>query len=55
MALVARSFNDRGVALPQPRQSNPLLSVEDGIGTVSIDGPILRKPDVFARVLMGAT
>jgi len=55
MALVARSFNDRGAALPQPRQSNPLLSVEDGIGTVSIDGPILRKPDVFARVLMGAT
>ncbi len=55
MALVARSFNDRGAQLPQPRQSNPLLSVEDGIGTVSIDGPILRKPDVFARVLMGAT
>ena len=38
-----------------PRQSNPLLSVEDGIGTVSIDGPILRKPDIFARVLLGAT
>ena len=55
MALVARLFNDRGATLPQPRQSNPLLNVEDGIGTVSIDGPILRKPDVFARVLLGAT
>ena len=32
-----------------------MLSVEDGVGTVSIDGPILRKPDLFARVLLGAT
>ncbi len=55
MVAASRSFNDRGIALPQPRQSNPLLSVEDGIGTVSIEGPILRKPDVFARVLLGAT
>ena len=55
MAAASRSFLDRGAALPQPGQSSPLLSVEDGIGTVSIEGPILRKPDIFARVLMGAT
>jgi ClpP class serine protease len=55
MALAARAFNERGNPLPQPAQTNPLLSVEDGIGTVSIEGPILRKPDIFARVLMGAT
>jgi signal peptide peptidase SppA len=55
MVAATRSFLDRGAALPQPGQSSPLLSVEDGIGTVSIDGPILRKPDVFSRVLLGAT
>jgi signal peptide peptidase SppA len=55
MASASRSFLDRGVALPQPRQSNPLLNVEDGVGVVAIDGPILRKPDVFDRVLLGAT
>jgi len=55
MAAAVSLFRERGGALPQAAQSNPLLSVEDGIGTVSIDGPILRKPDVFARVLMGAT
>jgi len=55
MVAAFRSFNDRGAALPKTLQSNPLLSVEDGIGTVFIEGPILRKPDIFARVLMGAT
>ena len=55
MAAASRSFLERGAVLPQPRQSSPLLSVEDGIGVVAIDGPILRKPDIFARVLMGAT
>jgi signal peptide peptidase SppA len=55
MALAVRSFRDRGTALPKPDQSNQLLSVEDGIGTVAIEGPILRKPSLFARVLMGAS
>ena len=55
MAAASRSFLDRGATLPQSFQSSPLLSVEDGIGTVSIEGPILRKPDVFDRVLLGAT
>ena len=55
MAAASRSFLDRGVALPQANQTSPLLSVEDGIGVVAIDGPILRKPDVFARVLFRAT
>ena len=39
MAAASRSFLDRGAALPQPGQSSPLLSVEDGIGVVAIDGP----------------
>jgi signal peptide peptidase SppA len=54
MALAARAFNERGGQLPQSRPQSPLLTVEDGIGTVSIEGPILRKPGLFARVLMGA-
>jgi signal peptide peptidase SppA len=53
MAAASRSY--RGGALPQPDSSNPLLSVEDGIATISIEGPILRKPGLFARVMMGAT
>ena len=45
----------RGGPLKQPDSSNPLLSVEDGVATISIEGPILRKPGLFARVIMGAT
>ena len=55
MAAAVSLFRERGGALPQSAPSNPLLNVEDGIGTVSIEGPMLRKPDIFARVLMGAT
>jgi signal peptide peptidase SppA len=55
MALAVSAFNDRGNPLPPPRPQSPLLTVEGGIGSVSIEGPILRKPDLFARVLMGAT
>lgn len=42
-------------ALPQPRQSSPLLSVEDGIRVVAIDGPFLPKPDIIARDKFRAT
>ncbi len=37
------------------KPNSPLLQVEDGIASVSIEGPILRKPDLFARIFMGAT
>ncbi|MBN8459426.1 MAG: S49 family peptidase [Verrucomicrobia bacterium] len=55
MAFAVRAFDGRGGPLPQPRPQSPLLTVRDGIGTVSIEGPVIRKPDLFARVLMGAT
>ena len=55
MALAVRAFHDRGGFLPAPKPNSQLLSTEDGVGVVSIEGPILRKPDLFARVLMGAT
>ena len=55
MAATAQAFQARGGALLDSRREAPLLTVEDGIGTVSIEGPILRKPDPFARILFGAT
>lgn len=55
MAASLRSFVDRGGSLPNQPPSSQLLSVEDGIGVVAIEGPILRKPDLFARMFFGAT
>ena len=55
MAAAARGVVDRGGFLPKQASDNPLLSVEDGIGVVAIEGPILRKPDLFARIFFGAT
>jgi capsid assembly protease len=52
LALSAAAWPNRSAAPAPP--SSPLLSVENGIGVLAIDGPILRKPDVFARVFMGA-
>lgn len=42
-------------ASTMPKSGDPLLQVEDGIGKIAIEGPILRKPDIFARIFMGAT
>jgi signal peptide peptidase SppA len=50
-----RGLVDRGGFLPKQAAESPLLSIEDGIGVVAIEGPILRKPDLFARIFFGAT
>jgi signal peptide peptidase SppA len=55
MAASLRGLVDRGGMLPKLASESPLLSVEDGIGVVAIEGPILRKPDLFARIFFGAT
>ena len=55
MAASLRGLVDRGGFLPKQESDSPLLSVEDGIGVVAIEGPILRKPDLFARISFGAT
>ena len=55
MAASLRSLVDRGGSLPNHQPASSLLSVEDGVGVVAIEGPILRKPDLFARVFFGAT
>jgi signal peptide peptidase SppA len=55
MAASLRSLVDKGGFMPRQASESSLLSVEDGIGVVAIEGPILRKPDLFARVFFGAT
>lgn len=53
--MAADSFRASGNPLMASPPASPLLTVEDGIGVIAIDGPILRKPDLFARVIFGAT
>ncbi len=55
MAASLRGLVDRGGFLPKQAAESQLLSIEDGIGVVAIEGPILRKPDLFARIFFGAT
>jgi signal peptide peptidase SppA len=55
MAAALRGLVDRGGMLPKQASESSLLSVEEGIGVVAIEGPILRKPDLFARIFFGAT
>jgi len=55
MASSLRGLVDRGGMLPKQASENPLLAVEDGVGVIAIEGPILRKPDLFARIFFGAT
>jgi hypothetical protein len=55
IALCLRAFRERGGPLQEPAAQSPLVSVGNGIATVSIEGPIIRKPDILARVLLGAT
>lgn len=55
MAMAADAFQARGGTLPSTHGSTPLLTVKDGIGTLAIEGPIVRKPDLFARVVFGAS
>jgi signal peptide peptidase SppA len=55
MAASLRGMVDRGGFLPKQAPESSLLSIEDGIGVVAMEGPILRKPDVFARIFFDAT
>ena len=55
MAMAADAFHARTGKLPDSAPANHLLTVTDGIGVVAIEGPILRKPDIFSRVIFGAS
>lgn len=53
MATKAIGFFNSQVKLPEPA-SNALLNMEDGVGIVSLHGPLIRNPDFISRVLFGA-
>ena len=53
MAVATKSFFDDKPDLPD-RPNSPCLSVEDGVGVVAITGPMLRNPDIFDRIILGA-
>ncbi len=55
MAASLRGLADRSGNATQNQPASAILSVEDGIGVIAIEGPILRKPDLFARLFFGAT
>jgi len=55
MAASVRAAGGRDGSFQNPPPSSSLLSVDDGIGVVAIEGPILRKPGLFARMFLGAT
>ena len=55
MVMAAESFRASGNPLLPEQPASQLLSIEDGVGVISIEGPIIRKPDLFARVIFGAT
>ena len=53
MAAKAIGFFDNRNALQDPPR-NPLLSVEDGVGIISLHGPMMRSPDLISRLLLDA-
>ena len=53
MVIATRSFFDQKPELPD-RPTSPCLSVENGVGVISITGPMLRNPDIFDRIILGA-
>jgi len=53
MTTVAFGFFENRVKLPEVT-SSPFLSVEDGVGIISLHGPMMRNPGVIPRLLFGA-
>jgi signal peptide peptidase SppA len=49
----SRAFFDNHTELPKPPES-ACLNVEGGVGVVSIRGPMLRNPDAFDTLILGA-
>ncbi len=54
MASSTLAFMDNPPSVER-KEAHPLLSVEDGIGVISISGPMLRRPDLFSILIFGAT
>ena len=54
MAAASRLFPN-GCSELTAGPNSPLLCVEDGIGIVALNGPMMQRPDVFSQILFGAT
>ncbi len=54
MASSTLAFMDNPPSLER-KEPHPLLSIENGIGVISISGPMLRRPDLFSILIFGAT
>ncbi len=54
MAAASRLFPN-GCSELTAEPKSPLLCVEDGVGIVALNGPMMRRPDVFSQILFGAT
>ena len=54
LAVASGAFLENRAALPSITRS-PLLSLEGGVGVVAMNGPIIRKPDLFSQILFNAT
>jgi signal peptide peptidase SppA len=54
MSVASRAFLESPRELAALAQSSP-LSVENGVGVIGICGPMLRRPDLFSRILFNAT
>jgi signal peptide peptidase SppA len=53
MVAATKSFFDNAPDLPE-RPNSPCLALEEGVGVISITGPMLRNPDIFDRIIFGA-
>jgi signal peptide peptidase SppA len=54
VATSAKAFFGSSAPLPSEPKSD-LLTLEDGVGIITLEGPLIRKPDILARVLFRAT
>jgi len=53
MLAATKTFFDENRKLSEPPVS-PYLTIDDGVGVITITGPMLRKPDLFDRAVLGA-
>lgn len=54
MVAASRSFFETPPKI-DPEPESPLLSVDQGVGIITISGPIIRRPGIIAQILFGAT
>ena len=53
MLACTRAFFDSPTP-PISEAQSPLLTIEDGVGIITINGPMMRKPGLLASLLLGA-